>query len=291
MTEAMKIRAIVPWFGGKRTMAAAIVKQLGPHRSYFELGCGSLAVLLAKEPSTHETAVDLHGMLINLARVVQDGALAPQLYAWLGRTLFGDDILGESREAIGEFKELYGVTVPDEPHVAMAYHYFILSWASRNGTAGMARENYQLAVRWTPNGGSPTTRWRNATDSIPAWHNRLRNVVILRRDMFDVLPKISDETGVAVYVDPPYLADTRGGSTGYLHDFSDFEHRDLAHALQRFQQARVVVSYYDDPCLMDLYPGWTKIDHPRHKHLHVQNRRGSARKLAPEVLLVNQRAT
>ena len=40
----MKIKAIAPWFGGKRTMAPDIVEQLGPHTQYFEPFCGSMDV-------------------------------------------------------------------------------------------------------------------------------------------------------------------------------------------------------------------------------------------------------
>jgi hypothetical protein len=62
----LKIKSIAPWFGGKRTMADEIVTQLGPHASYWEPFCGSMAVLLAKPESQHEHVNDLHGDLINL---------------------------------------------------------------------------------------------------------------------------------------------------------------------------------------------------------------------------------
>ncbi|MCI0421333.1 MAG: hypothetical protein L0312_19255 [Acidobacteria bacterium] len=41
----MKITAIAPWFGSKRTMAPEIVRQLGPHQFYLEGCAGSMAVL------------------------------------------------------------------------------------------------------------------------------------------------------------------------------------------------------------------------------------------------------
>lgn len=49
MIEEMKIRAIAPWFGGKRTLAEEIVRELGKHTQYFEPFCGSAAVLFAKD--------------------------------------------------------------------------------------------------------------------------------------------------------------------------------------------------------------------------------------------------
>ena len=72
-----------------------------------------------------------------------------------------------------------------------------------------------------------------------------------------------------------------------MHDFEDEDHIRLAEMAKRFTRARVVISYYDSPRLEELYPGWTKVDYSRHKHLHVQNKRGSTRQEAPEVLLIN----
>ena len=160
--------------------------------------------------------------------------------------------------------------------------------------------NYPMAVRWTPGGGHGGVRFRSATESIPLWHQRLRQVIILRRDLFEVLPKIQDVKGVVVYVDPTYLRETRGGAE-YVHEFQDdtgtiFEteddHARLAREVGRFEHARVVVSYYDHPRLGRLYEGWTKRNMSRQKNLHVQNlhvqnRRGAGPCVAPEVLVLN----
>ena len=290
--QKAKVKAIAPWFGGKRTMATAIVEELGPHRSYFELGCGSMAVLMAKQPSPQETAVDLHGHLINLGQVIQADRLAPVLYDKLQRTLCSEKIFEDSRAWYQANPEIDERQMPD---VLAAYHYFIVSWMGRNGVAGMERKDWQMAVRWTPGGGSSGVRFRSATESLPWWHRRLRQALILRRDMYDVLPRIEDDASTAIYVDPTYLRDTRSRGR-YEHELSDGtgtpgekndDHARLAECLARFDQARVVVTYYDHPRLAKLYPTWRKRDMAHHKHLHLQNRRGSARTEAPEVLLIN----
>ena len=46
----MQIKALAPWFGGKRTLAPRIVAELGPHRAYWEPFCGSLAKDSGKRP-------------------------------------------------------------------------------------------------------------------------------------------------------------------------------------------------------------------------------------------------
>jgi DNA adenine methylase len=187
----MKVRAIAPWFGGKRTMAPLVVTELGKHTQYFEPFCVSMAVLFANEPSQKETVNDLHGDLINLARVIQQRQPAETLYEMLCRAVFSEDLLNQARKHLDDESALSIIVShlePDNPiAIERAYWYFIASWMGRNGTAGTDRVDYQIAVRWTKGGGSPTVRWFNSLESLPAWHRRLQNVVILRRNAFMIL--------------------------------------------------------------------------------------------------------
>jgi DNA adenine methylase len=294
-TTDMKVRAIAPWFGSKRTMAPDIVVELGKHTQYFEPFCGSMAVLFAKEPSQKETVNDLHGDLINLARCLADLDRAEALYDQLQRALFSEGLLTEAQLV------LKSGSPPEPPNYDCnrAFWYFLASWMGRNGTAGTDRQDYQIAVRWTKGGGSPTMRWRNAVESIPAWHRRLQNVVILRRDAFKIIDRLEDVRETAIYVDSPYTGETRGkikdGAGGrYLHEFNHYasvfepdDHERLRDILAGYGNARVVVSYYDCPRIRELYRGWTFVEHTRQKHLHAQNGRGHRPKEAPEVLILN----
>lgn len=307
-TAEMKVKAITPWFGGKRTMAPEIVVELGKHTQYFEPFCGSMAVLFAKQPSQKETVNDLHGDLISLARVLQSRGSAELLYERLTSTLFSEDLLDMARRELEDATltvgDCIGCTKTNGESVCLierAYWYFLASWMGRNGTAGTERLDYQIAVRWTKGGGSPTVRWRNAVESIPAWHERLRNVVIMRRDAFKILDRFEDVKETAIYADPPYHSLTRGdgksvknGRGGrYLHEFEHDnplfgdDHKRLAEILRGYRKARIVVSYYDCPRIRELYDGWTFVDHTRQKHLHAQNGRGARPKEAPEVLIIN----
>jgi DNA adenine methylase len=286
-------------------MAPEIVDLLGDHKQYFEPFCGSMAVLLVKPASPQETVNDLHGDITNLAWVLQDPDLAAALYDRAGRTLFAEAMIREL------WRELGNSPCPEVIDAERAYKFFVFSWAMRNGVAGTSRvrgNGFQIALRFTPRGGSPTIRFRSAIESIPAWHDRLRNVVILRRNALDLIPRFDDSPGLAIYADPPYAAESRagyaaGGATSrYEHEFDQtasgrglFEnsrrlptHDELADRLKKFTQARVVVSYYDCPRVRRLYKGWTFRDSKRQKNLHCQNRRGeSAEREAPELLITN----
>lgn len=274
-TEEMKIGAIAPWFGGKRTLAPVIVAQLGDHASYWELCAGSLAVLFAKPKSREESVVDLHGDATNLARVVaseQWWELADRVQ----RTPFSDTLFEESKQRLEQ---------NDADELQRAYDYLIVSWMGLNGVAGTAKTNSNFCLRFTSNGGSPSKRWRSVGESVPVWHDRLLGVNILRRDIFVIVKRIEDKRGTVIYIDPPYFEK----SHEYLIDFSgEQQHAQLARELRRFKQTRVIVSYYKHPALVELYRDWTTVPLKATKGLVSSGMRDqSGATDAPEQLFIN----
>lgn len=280
----MKIGSLAPWFGAKRTLAPAITEQLGKHRVYWEPFCGSCAVLFAKDRCIYETVNDLHKDLINLALVVQNKPAAEDLYSRVNRTLFHEDMLPIAKERLqAELFEMDGFHCD----VERAYWYLVFSWMGLNGISGTPLSHTgTFAVRYSGNGGNGATRWASVCDSIPDWHQRLIGVQIISRDAFEVLERLDDASGTAIYVDPPYI--TKGAK--YVHDFKREDHDRLATLLSRFIDARVVTSYYDHPALENLYMarGWTKIVCNVAKSMVNSGKRDQkGRTEAPEILLVN----
>lgn len=275
---AMKIKAIAPWFGGKRTLAPKIVELLGDHRVYWEPFCGSMAVLMAKPACRMETVNDLHGHLINLARVIADPKAGPKLYRRLRRTLFHEDLLAEARESLRSGDSLFRKSLSSEDD---AYWYFIDSWMGRNGVAGTQSTCPSFCIRYTATGGQPATRFNGAVSSIPQWRRRLRGVAISRRNGFELLEKIADAPKTAIYVDPPYVKK----SARYIHDFNPEDHERLNRLLSRFTKTRVVVSYYADPLIDELYANWNRVEVDVAKSLAHQSRRGQNTTRATELLL------
>jgi DNA adenine methylase len=217
----MKVTAIAPWFGGKRTLAPIIVQELGEHSAYWEPFCGGMSVLMAKTPCRMETVNDLHGDLINLARVIQHPVEGPSLYRRLRRALNSQELFADSRKHCNGCEEITELD-PDR-----AYHYFLTSWQGMNGVAGTSRYNLGFARRLTKNGGHAARRFASTVDSIPAWRRRLRAVTILSADGIELCERIEDAPGTVIYADPPYL--NKGAK--YLHDFDWLAHRRLAKAL------------------------------------------------------------
>lgn len=272
--NTLKIKAIAPWFGGKRTLAPEIVRAIGTHTAYWEPFCGSMAVLFAKPESPSETVCDLHRDVTNLARVVASDQ-GPDLFDRLQRTAFSESLFAECREQLQT----------DLEPIDRAYCFFVEAWMGRNGVAGTRSSNTAFCVRYTSNGGDPAIRFASAVNSIPDWARRLRGVTILNRDGFEVLERIEDKGGTAIYCDPPYLV--KGAK--YLHDFANNDHKRLADLLKRFRRTRVVVSYYDHPELESLYGGnWSKQHLKASKAMVSSGMRDSKGTVeAPEVLLIN----
>ena len=73
------LRPPFEYYGGKTHLAPKIAALLPPHDHYVEPFAGSLAVLLAKEPSRAETVNDLDGDLVTFWRVLRD---RPHDLAW-----------------------------------------------------------------------------------------------------------------------------------------------------------------------------------------------------------------
>jgi DNA adenine methylase len=96
---------------------------------------------------------------------------------------------------------------------------------------------------------------------------RLMGVSLECRPALEVVERYGRDPGQLLYVDPPYLYDTRGrrarshGSEAtYRHDMgSEEEHRELAAALAECRST-VVLSAYHSPLYDDLYSGWDHVE-------------------------------
>lgn len=283
------IGALAPWYGAKRrkVLRDRIIAELGDdHRGYAEGCCGSLAVLLAKPPKAMETAWDLNGDLINLARVLASRRWA-ELHERLARTLIHSDLYQECRDQWSQESE--SIVAPsleavESEHIDAAYRFLVASWQGINGVTGTGRGNCQLARRYTVGGGHGATRWRGVIESVPWWHDRLLNVVLDRRDVCAAVADLADDGTWAVYIDPPYY---RKGDQ-YVHDFTPEKHAELAGVLRSKRRTRIVVSYYDEPEIRALYAGWSIAEIPIGKALVNQGLRdGGGTVEAPEILCIN----
>jgi DNA adenine methylase len=272
--------------------------------AYFcEPFCGSCAVSFAMPEVSAHIVNDLHGDLVNAARVLAHPR-GVELVERLSRTLTCEAMYREAVDLMESVRQLHSIWIDQgglPVNFDTAYHdyadwawaFLVASWMGPNGQIGLVDAGVRFAKRWGPGGGDPATRMRSFVSSLDDLLPRLRRFTILNEDAMGVLAKVQDTDKTALYIDPPYLDATRT-SGRYLHDFSDAggptmfgerdDHERLAEALCRFEHARIVLSYEDHPRLDELYPGWSKVVIDQHKN--TGNTSGSSARVR-EVLLVN----
>lgn len=240
------LRPPMPYFGGKMQLAARVAAVFGPHRHYVEPYCGSLAVLLAKPASVHETVNDLDGDLMVFWRVLRDRphdlarvcALPPHSRAELACS-YGD---------------LSGL---DE--VERARRVWVQLTQGRAGVR--ARTGWRHYQDPAGSSASMPDYLAGYVARIHPAAARLARVSLECRPALDVIADYGRHREVLLYVDPPYLASTRTRG-GYLHDMpADTDHTALLDAL-RDCRAHVVLSGYPSALYDTRLTGWHRVTFP-----------------------------
>ncbi len=236
-----------PYYGGKQMLADRIIPMLPPHEHYVEPYAGSLSMLLAKPRTPFETVNDLDGHLMNFWRVLREQPDA--LEAACGITPHS-----RAEHAAAMDLEAYPADDPLE----------------------RARRTWVLLTQGQSGGTGRRTGWRyfvnpdGSTFSMPKYLEayvarfspavaRLHGVSLECRPALEIVETYGKCRSVLLYVDPPYVRSTRKG-TGYRHEMTDDDHRELAAALRRCK-ATVVLSGYASPLYdLELYPDWHRTE-------------------------------
>lgn len=227
------------YYGGKTILAPRIAELLPAHDHYVEPFAGSLAVLLAKEPSRAETVNDLDGDLVNFWKVLRDQPEELERVAML---------TPHSRDEYASSKDLEGVSDVER-----------------------ARRVWVRLTQGRSNSMKPTG-WRYGRDisKVLATHIkthalhmkpaavRLANASIENRDAIEMVRDYGSEPSVCIYADPPYLGSTRAANYR-VEMLEDDLHVQLAEVL-RACKASVVLSGYASPLYEELYPSWHRME-------------------------------
>jgi DNA adenine methylase len=236
------VKPPILYFGGKITLGPAIAALLPPHEHYVEPFAGSLAVLLAKLPSPHETVNDLDGAVMAFWRVLRDQPEALERICAL---------TPHSRAEFAAARDLDGAPTDLE----MARRVWVLLTQGR--AARLTRtgwRHYCDPVRSSV--GMPGYLAGYVQRLAPA-AARLANVSLECRPALDLIRKYGSVPEVLLYVDPPYLGSTRANDSAYRVEMrTEAEHRELAEALHTCR-ATVVLSGYSSALYdSEMYPDW-----------------------------------
>jgi DNA adenine methylase len=252
------------WFGGKCKYAELIISKMPAHKKYVEVFGGAAHVIVQKPRVNHEVYNDIDGNLVNFIMTARD---YPQKFQ-------------EACEGLPYSRELYErwkkEKMPNNPF-EKAVRFFYLN------RCGIAKGNAEEI---------PSTGWRHSTKSsqnpamgyisacqlIDKFSERMKGVMIENADFRTIITKY-DDTDTLFYVDPPYV----GREKYYAGEFSRKDHIELAELLRKVK-ARVVLSYYEDPLISELYAGWHKDSFDTYKQVVNGNMQGGT---AEELLYMN----
>lgn len=237
------------YFGGKARLAAQIADAMPAHDIYLEPFAGSLAVLFAKQPATHEIVNDLDDSIITFFRVLRDQP---------------DELERSCRltpYSRAEFDHA-DHTEPGLTDLERARRF----WCRVNQSFG---KTSRMATGWSLARSQNVANARSAqnrVDRFAACAARLRDVSIESCDAVDLIDRLA-APGAVIYADPPYLAETRTSKAGqgagvrsdYRVEFATPDHHErLADALHRAAGigATVLLSGYHSPLYDRLYASW-----------------------------------
>ncbi len=241
----------IHWYGGKTLQTKNLLPYIPEHHCYVEPYGGSGALLFAKEPSKVEVYNDLHEEVTGLYSVLQSQFSYEEFMRYLTATPYARDELKSSWEYL-EWLRSGDDEVQDGKWefdlVCRAKCFFVLarqSFSARHNTkpgwSSSKQSNHALA-------------WMNAIDGLPEIHKRLQNVQIECRPALEVI-KQYDSKETFMYLDPPYLAETRKEKQAYEHEMNDNDHFALL-CLTKQLEGMVLLSGYHHTMYDDVLSGW-----------------------------------
>lgn len=237
------MRPPVPYHGGKINVGPLIAALLPQHSHYVEPFCGSLAVLLAKSPSDHETVNDLDGDLMGFWRVLRE---RPEDLARVCALTPHSRAEWESCERLDDGDEL-----------ERARRLWVRLSQGRAGR--LRRSGWRHYVAPAGCGTGMPGYLAGYVDRMAPVAERLARVSLECRPALEVIAKYGAATDVLLYVDPPYLGSTRTNDNAYRHELrGDEQHRELAKALHTARAAVVISGYPSDLYDRDLFVGWDR---------------------------------
>lgn len=253
------------YFGGKTNVADRIVALLPNHEHYVEPFAGSLAVLLAKPAARMETVNDIDDRLMTFWRVLRERP---------DELIRACTLTPHSR---AEHQQAHILNGCDEVEVARR----VWVWLSQSRTGTLKKTGWRHYVNADAGTISMPGYLAGYVDRMAAVAERLHGVSLESRPALDVIKTYGAHPTALLYLDPPYLAETRNGRN-HCHEMADTDaHRELAAAVADCAAA-VVVSGYDSPLYDLMYGGWERYE------INAMTTQGGARGCRTEVLWSNR---
>ena len=216
-----------------------LLKLLPQHKHYIEVFGGGASLLFAKVPSSGvEVYNDIDSGLVNFYRVLRDEDRFTEFHRLVELTPY-------SREEHENFRATWE---KEDDDVLRAYKFYIACRMSFG--AIIHKKGWSYSIATTNRGMSKTvSAYLGSIEGLADVHERLRTVQVDHRD-FRTIIKTYIAPGTLLYLDPPYIPETRSELNVYQHEMSLQDHDDLARLLLQYPQMAMLSGYnheaYDD---------------------------------------------
>ena len=252
------------FYGGKTTLVPHLLPLIPPHTRYVEACAGGLALLIAKKPSKIEVANDKNRMVYTFWKTLRDPATGERLRQALQYTEYGR-----------EQYELCKNSWRDEslPDVERVRRWFVFLQQS------FSREETRDSGWRMPYGRQSEHRaevnvWVNKVGRLDAVAYRLRRVALENRDCLEVMRDYDGEDTL-IYLDPPYLPESRSETDNYEHEMTPEQHEALLELANK-SHSQVIISGYSSPMYEQALraPTWERYAIERPSQIHNNEQAG-----------------
>lgn len=237
------MKAVFKYPGSKWSIANWIINFFPEHHSYLEPFLGSGAVLFNKPRSNIETVNDLDGNVINLFDWIKKDPerLAHEIY-WIPY----------SRQVY----ENAFTTIPADSLQKAVNFYIRLNMGHGFRTIG-EKVGWKNDVQGRERSYA-SLDWCSLPERIKQAAERLRDVQIECMPAVELIKRFNNKK-VLIYLDPPYMPETRHGKQ-YRHEmFDEKSHEELLETAKA-HKGYVLISGYETELYNDMLSGWYKAE-------------------------------
>lgn len=248
------MRAITKYPGSKWNIAKWIISFFPEHHSYLEPFFGSGAVLFNKPRSNIETVNDLDGNVVNLFEWIKKDPekLAHEIYY----TPYARQIYDETFAAVPEDSLQRAVDFCIRLNMGHGFRTNGRKVGWKNDVQGRERAYASLD-------------WVHLPEKIMQATERLRGVQIENMQAVELMERFN-YPNVLIYLDPPYVMETRNGKQ-YRFEMDDNDHKQLLETALS-HKGYVLISGYDNELYRQYLKDWNMAETDSYCQKHVKRR-------------------
>lgn len=235
--EVEQLKSILRYPGAKWNMQRHIIPLIPEHKSYLEPFFGSGAVFFNKDSSKIETINDLDKNVVNLFRVIR------QHTEELGKAVAYTPFSGK------EYDNAFESTNEDPIEKA---RLFLLKSLQSHGFRLNEKSGWKNDIQGRERAYA-VMHWNQIPDIIQQVALRLKDAQIENRDAVELIKRFNYEN-VFMYIDPPYLLETRTRKQ-YNKEMDVSDHVKLLQVIKE-SKAKIMLSGYDSDLYNDCLSDW-----------------------------------